>query len=81
VENLGGGVFSVDALANTPSNEVEKQEVPPALNDREIEIAHALNELMSGRTNIVDKDDIEYLITTTGKEIEHLFLLLTDITD
>lgn len=82
VENLGGGVFSVDALINTTSsNEVEKQEVPPALNDREIEIAHALNELMSGRTNIVDKDDVEYLIATTGKDIEHLFpLLIADIT-
>ncbi|MEO3291544.1 exodeoxyribonuclease VIII [Enterobacter cloacae] len=82
VENLGGGVFSVDALINTPpSNEVEKQEVPPAINDREIEITHAINELMSGRTNIVDKDDIEYLIATTGKDIEHLFpLLIADIT-
>lgn len=82
VENLGGGVFSVDALLNTaPSNEGEKQEAPPALNDREIEIAHALNELMSGRTNIVDKDDIEYLIATTGKEIEQIIpLLIADIT-
>ncbi|EPF6108000.1 exodeoxyribonuclease VIII [Enterobacter cloacae] len=82
VENLGGGVFSVDALMNTtPSDEVEKQEVPPAINDREIEIAHALNELMSCRTNIVDKDDIEYLIATTGKDIGHLFpLLIADIT-
>lgn len=82
VENLGGGVFSVDALLNTaPSNEVEKQEVPPALSGREIEIAHALNELMSGRTNIGDQDDIENLITTTGKDIEHIFpLLIADIT-
>ncbi|MEB7117191.1 exodeoxyribonuclease VIII [Enterobacter cloacae] len=82
VENLGGGVFTVDALLNTaPSYEGEKQEVPPALSDREIEIAHALNELMSGRTNIVDKDDVEYLIATTGKDIGHLFpLLIADIT-
>lgn len=82
VENLGGGVFSVDALLNTaPSNEGEKQEAPPALNDREIEIAHALNELMSGRTNILDNDDIEYLIATTGKEIEQIIpLLIADIT-
>lgn len=82
VENLGGGVFSVDALLNTaPSNEGEKQEVPLALSDREIEIAHALNELMSGRTNIVDRDDIEKLITTTGNDIEHIFpLLIADIT-
>ena len=82
VENLGGGVFSVDALINTTSsNEVEKQEVPPALSVREIEIAHALNELMSGRTNIGDQDDIENLNTTTGKDIEHIFpLLIADIT-
>lgn len=82
VENLGGGVFSVDALLNTaPSHEGEKQEAPPALNDREIEIAHALNELMSGRTNIVDNDDIEYLIATTDKEIEQIIpLLIADIT-
>ena len=82
VENLGGGIFSVDALLNTaPSNEGEKQEVPPALSDREIESAHALNELMSGRTNIGDQDDIENLITTTGKDIEHIFpLLIADIT-
>lgn len=82
VENLGGGVFSVDALINTPSsNEVEKQEVPPALSVREIEIAHALHELMSGRTNIGDQDDIENLITTTGKDIKHIFpLLIADIT-
>ncbi|EPO4111980.1 exodeoxyribonuclease VIII [Enterobacter cloacae] len=82
VENLGGSVFSVDALLNTaPSHEGEKQEAPPALNDREIEIAHALNELMSGRTNIVDNDDIEYLIATTGKEIEQIIpLLIADIT-
>lgn len=82
VENLGGGVFSVDALIKSPSsNKVEKQEVPPALNEREIEIAHALNELMSGRTNIGDQADIENLITTTGKDIEHIFpLLIADIT-
>lgn len=82
VENLGGGVFSVDALLNTaPSNEGEKQEVPPALSVREIEIAHALNDLMSGRTNIGDQEDIENLITTTGKDIEHIFpLLIADIT-
>ncbi|EMV1762039.1 exodeoxyribonuclease VIII [Enterobacter ludwigii] len=82
VENLGGGVFSVDTLINaTSSNEVEKQEVPPTLNDREIEIAHALNELMSGRTNIGDQGDIKNLTATTGKDIEHIFpLLIADIT-
>jgi exodeoxyribonuclease VIII len=36
---------------------------------------------MSGRTNIGDQDDIENLITTTGKDIEHIFpLLIADIT-
>lgn len=81
VENLGGGVFSVDALINTPSsNQVEKQEVPPAMTDREIEIAYALNDLLSGRTDIIHNDDAEYLITCTGHHIEDLFpLLIADI--
>lgn len=49
--------------------------------DREIEIAHALNGLLSGHTNIVDKADAEHLITCTGHHVELVFpLLITDIT-
>jgi exodeoxyribonuclease VIII len=88
VENLGGGVFSVDALINTPSsNEVEKQEVPPAPDNREapapreIAIAHALNDLISGRTDIMGKEEADGVLTSTGQLVSDVIpLLMADIT-
>lgn len=88
VENLGGGVFSVDALINTPSsNEVEKQEVPPAQDDREVpderefSILHALNDLISGRTNIMGKEEAEGVVACTGQLVSDVIpLLMKDIT-
>ncbi|MCM7084011.1 exodeoxyribonuclease VIII [Enterobacter roggenkampii] len=88
VENLGGGVFSVDALIDTaPSNEVEKQEVPPAPDNREfpdpreIAIAHALNDLISGRTDILGKEEAEGVVAYTGQLVSDVIpLLMADIT-
>ncbi|MCK7312755.1 exodeoxyribonuclease VIII [Enterobacter bugandensis] len=82
VENLGGGVFSVDALINTTSsNEVEKQEVPPAPGEREISILHALNELISGRSNIMGKEEAEGVVACTGQLVSDVIpLLMEDIT-
>lgn len=88
VENLDGGVFSVDALINTPSsNEVEKQEVPPAQDDREVpderefSILHALNDLISGRTNIMGKEEAEGVVACTGQLVSDVIpLLMKDIT-
>lgn len=82
VENLGGGVFSVDALINTtPSNEVEKQEVPPAPGEREISILHALNDLISGRSNIMGKEEAEGVVACTGQLVSDVIpLLMEDIT-
>jgi exodeoxyribonuclease VIII len=82
VENLGGGVFSVDALINTtPSNEVEKQEVPPAPGEREISILHALNDLISGRSNIMGKEEVEGVVACTGQLVSDVIpLLMEDIT-
>ncbi|MDK9585454.1 exonuclease family protein [Lelliottia wanjuensis] len=81
IENLGGGVFSVDALmGQQPSNEVEKQEVPPALSEREFEIVTELNELLSARTNVIGQDDIDGLVSNSGHSISQLIpLLLVDI--
>lgn len=81
VENLSGGVFSVDALLNTPpSNKDEKQEVPPAPDDREMAIAHALNDLISGRTDIMGKEEAEGVVACTGHMISEVIpLLMTDI--
>ena len=87
VENLGGGVFSVDALINnSPSNEVEKKEVPPAPDDREapdpreIAIAHALNDLLSGRTDILGKEEADGVVACTGQLVSDVIpLLMADI--
>ena len=82
VENLGGGVFSVDALINTPSsNEVEKQEVPPVPNDRDFAILHALNDLISGHTDIMGKEEAEGVVACTGQRVSDVIpLLLAEIT-
>lgn len=82
VENLGGGVFSVDALINvSPSNEVEKQEVPPAPGERKISILHALNDLISGRTDILGKEKAEGVVACTGQLVSDVIpLLMEDIT-
>ncbi|MEG5320388.1 exodeoxyribonuclease VIII [Enterobacter bugandensis] len=82
VENLGRGVFSVDALINTsPSNEVEKQEVPPVPGEREISILHALNDLISGRSDIMRKDEAEGVVACTGQLVSDVIpLLMEDIT-
>ncbi|HDC4382508.1 TPA: exodeoxyribonuclease VIII [Enterobacter cloacae] len=82
VENLGGGVFSVDALINTTaSNEVEKQEIPPAPGEREISILHALNDLISGRTDIMGKEEAEGVVACTGQLVSDVIpLLMEDIT-
>ena len=83
VENLGGGVFSVDALINnSPSNEVEKTENRPAMSEREIEIACALNDLMSGRTRELSLEEAEGDALLTGHPVAHLIdLMITDIAD
>lgn len=76
-----------DAFAGSASNEGEKTEVTEQednrlpMDAREIEIAHALNDLFSGHTNIIGKDDIESIISCAGHLISHVFpLLITDIT-
>ncbi|HIF6257899.1 TPA: exodeoxyribonuclease VIII [Enterobacter ludwigii] len=83
VENLGGGVFSVDALINnSPSNEVEKTENCPEMSEREIEIAYALNDLMSGRTRELSLEESESDVLRTGHPVAHLIdLMITDIAD
>ena len=82
MENLGGGVFSVDALINTsPSNEVEKHEVPPAPCEREISILHALNDLISGRSDIMGKEEAEAVVASTGQLVSDVIpLMMEDIT-
>lgn len=81
IENLGGGVFSVDALIGCgTSNEGEKQEVPPALSDREMEIAIALNDLLAGRTRQLSASEAEDSIAISELPVSDLvFLLMEDV--
>ncbi|WP_420270033.1 hypothetical protein [Citrobacter portucalensis] len=74
------------AFANSASNEGEKTEVTDYEDDRlpmdarEIEIAHALNDLLSGRTDIMGKEEAEGVVACTGHIIaEVLPLLIIDI--
>ncbi|HAT7555702.1 TPA: hypothetical protein JAW29_002950 [Citrobacter freundii] len=74
------------AFANSASNEGEKTEVTEQEDDRlpmdarEIEIAHALNDLLSGRTDIMGKEEAEGVVTCTGHLIAEVTpLLIIDI--
>ena len=74
------------AFANSASNKGEKTEVTepeddrPLLDDHEIEIAHALNDLLSGRTDIMGKEEAEGVVACTGHIIADVLpLLIIDI--
>ncbi|BBJ59180.1 exodeoxyribonuclease VIII [Enterobacter asburiae] len=81
IENLGGGVFSVDALiGGGTSNEGEKQEVPPALSEREVEIAIALNDLLAGRTRQLSANEAADSIAISELSVSDLvFSLMEDV--
>lgn len=74
------------AFANSASNEGEKTEVTeqeddrPILDDHEVEIAHALNDLLSGRTDIMSKEEAEGVVACTGHIIANILpMLIIDI--
>lgn len=64
------------ATENTPDTAVEDVRGP--VSNREIEIAHALNDLMSGRTNIMSSDDVTGVLACTGHLVSHVLPLLLD---
>ncbi|OAT16624.1 hypothetical protein M977_04534 [Buttiauxella gaviniae ATCC 51604] len=50
------------------------------MSDREIEISHAINALLSGCTDVMGKEEAEGVVTCTGHLISEIFpLLLADI--
>lgn len=74
------------AFANSGPNEGEKTEVTEQegdrlrLDDHEVEIAHALNDLLSGRTGIMGKEEAEGVVACTGHIIADVLpLLIIDI--
>ncbi|WQI92429.1 hypothetical protein R5O97_06170 [Citrobacter freundii] len=75
-----------DSMAGSASNEGGKTEVTEQednrtlMDYREIEIAHALNDLLSGRTAIMGKEEAEDVVTCTGHLIADVTpLLIIDI--
>lgn len=82
IENLGAGKFSIERLMDepAPNEQAPDNESKPELNEREIEIAHALNDLISGCTGIMGKEEAEGVIACTGYLIPDIFpLLIADI--
>lgn len=67
-----------EAFAHNASNEVAKEEVRPELIDREIEIVHVLNDLLSGRTNIMDLDDVNGVMSCISHPVPDVLPLLLD---
>lgn len=58
----------------------EQEDGRPLLDDHEIEIAHALNDLLSGRTDIMGKEEAEGVVACTGHIIADVLpLLIIDI--
>lgn len=74
------------AFANSAPEKHDEPEVTEREDDRlpmdarEIEIAHALNDLLSGRTDIMGKEEAEGVVTCTGHLIADVLpLLIIDI--
>lgn len=62
-------------------NDVFEKREPAPLTDRETEIAYALNDLISGRTTIMDEGEAAGAISCTGHPVAHVIsLLMADIT-
>lgn len=63
-----------------PAQEVSTEDTRVLMSDREIEIAHALNDLLSGRTNVMTKEEAEGVVTCTGHLIPDVLpSLISDI--
>lgn len=59
----------------------EQPEIPPAPGERETVIIHALNDLFSGRTSIMDETDVVDVLESIGHDTAHIIpLLMDDIT-
>ncbi|OAT17916.1 hypothetical protein M977_03922 [Buttiauxella gaviniae ATCC 51604] len=59
-----------------PTQEVGPEDARVLMNDREIEICHPINALLSGYTNVMGKDEAEGVVICTGHLIAEISLLL-----
>ena len=74
VENLGGGVFSVESLMSG------NNDVHPVLTEREEAIKALVEKTLAGKTNCFSEEEAEELISKTGHDSSHLtMMIMTDI--
>lgn len=81
VKKIGEGMFSVENLmAGSPASEqnIDVSDLRQAMTPRQIEIAHALNDLLSGRTDIMGKEEAEGVVSCTGHMIPDILPMLID---
>lgn len=74
----GRTIFSVEELINAPA--AAPADNRKELSARQVEICIAINELLSGRTGVIGKDDIDEFTSTIDHQICELIpLLIADI--
>ena len=81
VEKIGEGMFSVENLmadSTASKQNIDVSEHRQAMTPRQIEIAHAINDLLSGRTDIMGKKEAEGVVSCTGHMIPHIVPMLID---
>jgi hypothetical protein len=82
IEKIGDGVFSVENLMANGAAKDQNIGVPEdnrqAMTPRQIKVVYALNDLLSGRTDIMTKEEAEGVVSCTGHLIPHIMPMLMD---
>lgn len=77
IENIGGGVYSVDALlAQQPSNPAQTEEAPALLTEREQSIKALVEQVLAGNTALFDEEEAGTLIANAGHDFSHLAMMI-----
>ncbi|NQF31002.1 exonuclease [Enterobacter asburiae] len=70
IEKIGDGVFSIENLLANSAAKDQNIDVPEdnrqAMTERQTEIAHVLNDLFSGRSDIIGKEEADGILSCTG---------------
>ncbi|MFQ3394367.1 hypothetical protein P9477_13050, partial [Enterobacter mori] len=82
IEKIGNGVFSVENLMTNSAAKDQNIDVPEdnrqAMTERQIKVVYALDDLLSGRTNVMAKEEAEGVVNCTGHLIPHIMPMLMD---
>ncbi|HHT4823243.1 TPA: hypothetical protein ACTY3W_004489 [Enterobacter roggenkampii] len=82
IEKIGDGVFSVENLMGSSAAKDQNINVPEdnrqVMTQRQIEVIYALDDLLSGRTDVMAKDEAEGVVSCTGHLIPQIMPMLMD---